>query len=171
MNRILPLSRLIVFFLLTGLFNVLLSDEPTKQAQLAFRAGDFNKVVSLMNTAIEQDKSKPLYFKLRGYARYKLNRFDLAIADYNEAEKLDKAKDETLFNNRGLAYARSGKCLLAIKDFEKALQLKPRYGQAHLNLGNCHDMLGNKPKACLHYKKALTLRYPGAAQSLRRRCR
>src|SRR5882724_10035228 len=55
---------------------------------------------------------------------------DLAIADYNEAIRLDP-KNAAAYNNRGFAYGQKGDYDKALADFSEAIRLKPDYAVAY----------------------------------------
>ena len=71
----------------------------------------------------------------RGVAYYKKGDYDRAIADYNEALRLDP-KDASAYNNRGSAYAGEGDHDRAIADYNEALRLDPKYVYAYYNRGS-----------------------------------
>lgn len=83
--------------------------------------------------AIHLDESFALAYNNRGFAHYKLGRFDAAVADCTRAVELDPHLFYA-YNNRGLAYFRSGNLEQAITDFQTAIHLNPQYTQARGNL-------------------------------------
>lgn len=58
-------------------------------------------------------------------------------------------------NNLGDVYGRLGNKQAALREFQKAIELKPNYGDAYHNLGNTHRELGQVDKALENYQKAL----------------
>jgi len=58
----------------------------------------------------------------RGIAKEKKGDLDGAMADYNQAIKLNP-KDAAAYNNRGKAYSDKGDLELAIRDFNEAIRL------------------------------------------------
>lgn len=69
-------------------------------------------------------KLKHAYFN-RGVAWSGQNKYDLAIADYTAAIKIEPKYREA-YNNRGNAYRRKGDHALAIADYTEAIKLNPK---------------------------------------------
>lgn len=67
-------------------------------------------------------------------------------------------------NNLGDVYGRHGDKLAALKEFQKAIALKPNYGDAYHNAANTYLELGQPDKAIEYYQKALEFN-PGLWQS------
>lgn len=58
-------------------------------------------------------------------------------------------------NNLGDVYGRHGDKLGALREFQRAIELKPNYGDAYHNLANTYIELGQPDKALENYKNAL----------------
>lgn len=58
-------------------------------------------------------------------------------------------------NNLGDVYGRQGNKLAALKEFQRAIELKPNYGDAYHNLANTYMELGEVDKALENYQNAL----------------
>ncbi len=58
------------------------------------------------------------------------------------------------YNQRGLAYKDKGKINLALADFNKALNVNPRYAHPYVNIGLIHQQ-NNFPLAIANYTKAI----------------
>ncbi|MBU1000779.1 tetratricopeptide repeat protein [Patescibacteria group bacterium] len=58
-------------------------------------------------------------------------------------------------NNLGDVYGRQGDKLAALQEFQKAIELKPDYGDAYHNLANTYGELGQLDKALENYQNAL----------------
>ena len=95
-----------------------------------------------------------------------IREYDLSISYFELAEKIsedDKIKEAAreqlavIYYNRGLAYARSNQYEEAINDFNKALELDPKYAGAYNNRGNVYHELKQYKKAIEDYNKALEL--------------
>ena len=75
-----------------------------------------------------------LAYNNRGVAYTAKGDNDRAIADYNEAIRLDPKSRESLLN-RGVAYRRQGRCDRAIADYNEAIRLDPKTPKAYNNRG------------------------------------
>ncbi len=67
-------------------------------------------------------------------------------------------QDHVFYNNRGIAYGEKGEHDLAIKDFTKAIQLKPDYAFAYNNRGAVHRYKGEHDQAIEDCSKAIQLK-------------
>ena len=84
----------------------------------------------------------------------------LRYSDFQKAEetltkaiKYDKNNFEAYYY-RGCAKVNAMKYQEAIKDFQKAVELKPDYADAYFNLGRTYYMIHDEDKACEYYKLA-----------------
>ena len=66
-------------------------------------------------------------------------------------------KDPELYNNRGGIYTFKGRYDLALADFNKALQFKPRYANAYYNRGVAYYNQKLYDKAIADFNKCLEL--------------
>jgi len=67
--------------------------------------------------------------------------------------------DPKTYNNMGVLYYKRGDYKNAIKEFEKAIKMKPNYGDAYNSLGNTYFFLmGDTDKAIQSYEKALLVK-------------
>jgi lipoprotein NlpI len=80
--------------------------------------------------------------------------YDAAIADFNEAIRLDPTLTNA-YNNRGVSFYDKALYDLAISDLNKALQLDPKHVNAFYGLGNVYKAQGEYPKALDEYSQAL----------------
>ncbi len=72
------------------------------------------------------------------------------------------------YNNRGKAYADRGAYELALRDYNKAIELKPEYAEHYNNRGNALDDLGDHAQAIRDFDKAIELK-PGYAPAYNNR--
>lgn len=82
--------------------------------------------------------------------------FDLAIADFTEAIRLDPSLS-TAYNNRALSHFEKGEYDRALPDYEKALQLDPKHTNSYYGLGNLYRAKAEYSKAIENYTKTLEL--------------
>ena len=66
-----------------------------------------------------------------------------------------RKNDAVFYNNRGIDYRGEGKLDLAIKDFDKAIELNPEFAEAYNNLGNTYDDKGDFDKAIVNFNTAI----------------
>ena len=66
-----------------------------------------------------------------------------------------RRNDAAFYNNRGIDYRKEGKLDLAIKDFDKAIELNPEFAEAYNNLGNTYDDKGDFDKAIVNFNTAV----------------
>jgi lipoprotein NlpI len=85
-------------------------------------------------------------FNNRGLAYQDKHDYDRAIADYDEAIRLDPKYDPA-FNNRGAAYLAKGGLDRAIADFNEAIRFDPRDSGQYLNRGLANLYSGSLPEA------------------------
>jgi len=92
----------------------------------------------------------------RGIGYAGLGEYDRAIADYNEAIRLEP--DAPLYLvARGLAYYGKGDYDWAIADYSQALRLDPNLAAAYNNRGVAYDDKGDYDRAIADYTQALRL--------------
>jgi tetratricopeptide (TPR) repeat protein len=82
--------------------------------------------------------------------------FERAIADYNEAVRLDP-KSARAFTDRGSAYQTNGDLERAITDYDEAIRLDPRSARAFTNRGTAYEAKGNLERAIADYDEAIGL--------------
>jgi tetratricopeptide (TPR) repeat protein len=87
-----------------------------------------------------------LTFRNRGVAYANKGDYDRALADFNEAIRLDP-KSARAFGNRGVLYVHKGDYNKALADFNEAIRLDPNNALAFCNRGrakrNINDANGN----------------------------
>jgi lipoprotein NlpI len=92
----------------------------------------------------------------RGLAYRGRGELDRAIADFNEAIRLDP-KFALAYNNRGLAYRDKGELDRAIADFTEAIRLDPKFAVPFNSRGFTYDRNGERDRAIADYTEAIRL--------------
>ena len=83
------------------------------------------------------DPDKVLALMSEGNALISNGNADAALAKYNEALKFaENGEDPEVFYNMGIAYKVKGEIDKAAAEYERALELAPKYAEALNNLGN-----------------------------------
>ena len=95
-------------------------------------------------------------FANRGLAYKNKGQWGRAIADYDEAIRLNSDIAET-FSNRGTAYYYKGQIGRALRDYDEAIRLKPDFAQAFSNRGNVYRKKGQFDRAIEDYDEAIRL--------------
>jgi tetratricopeptide (TPR) repeat protein len=98
----------------------------------------------------------------RGLTYFDMDQTDRAIADFDEALRLDPGL-AAAYNGRGAVYNYEGQYDRAIADFDEALGLAPGYGWAYGNRCLAYGHKGQYDRAIGDYDEALRLYPPGAA--------
>ncbi|MGO4335343.1 tetratricopeptide repeat protein [Labrys sp. KB_33_2] len=95
-------------------------------------------------------------FSNRGNAYVSLQRYDEALADLNEALRLD-AGNETAYVGRGNVHFWRGENDLALKDFALAIKLDPRDANPQHGRGNVYFNQGRYEEAIKSYSEAIRI--------------
>lgn len=90
-------------------------------------------------------------------AYMRAQRFGAAEGEIREAIRLDPANGEYSLL-LGTAYARQGRCEIAVTEFEKVIQLDARLGYSIATAAHCFQLAGEWNKARAAYE--LSLNYP-----------
>jgi tetratricopeptide (TPR) repeat protein len=112
-----------------------------------FTNAGFNPEANLQNAGT---------YNARGFARQKKGDVDGAMADCNQAIKLDP-KFAGAYNNRGNIKLRKSDLNGAMSDYNQAIQLDSKYFRAYNNRGLVRFMEGDLNGAIAEYDQAISL--------------
>jgi tetratricopeptide (TPR) repeat protein len=93
----------------------------------------------------------------RGFELYKKGKTGGALAEYEEALKLDPRNPDAWFW-RGRVFLVQKDLDRALSDFERTLLLKPDHVSAHDNMGWIYTQKGDREKAIHHLTQAIRLK-------------
>ncbi len=111
---------------------------------------------SIIQSGRESRHNLAVAYHSRGLAYYDNGDDDRAIADYNEAIRLDP-KFAQAYSSRGLAYDHKGDLGHADPDYNEAIRLDPKFAQAYFNRGNAYYQKGDDDRAIADYSEAIRL--------------
>lgn len=121
-----------------------------------FERGAYAEAVKLYTCAIDlQPDYAPIYAD-RGYAYAALLDSDHALADYDQALKLDETLTAA-YINRGSLYTSLGNFGLALNDFTLVIGLNPNDAIAYNNRGVVHAAEGDYDLAIADFQQALQI--------------
>jgi tetratricopeptide (TPR) repeat protein len=92
----------------------------------------------------------------RGVAWSDRGEYDIAIADYNEAIRLDP-RNGAAYNDRGNAWAAKGEFDRAIADYSEAIRLDPKDSLPYYNRGAARGAKRDYDRALADYAEAIRL--------------
>jgi tetratricopeptide (TPR) repeat protein len=69
----------------------------------------------------------------------------------------DESRDAKFYNNRGIAFAEKGRYDQAISDFNRALEINPRYNKAYNNRGIVYRLTGQYNEAISDFNKSIAI--------------
>jgi tetratricopeptide (TPR) repeat protein len=101
----------------------------------------------------EQVYSAAVTYRRRGDAYYYKHDYDLAIADYDQAIKLNPQPE--VYYDRGKAFHSRGDLDQALFDFGQAIQLNSRFALAYIGRGNVFNEKHEFERAIAEYNQAL----------------
>jgi tetratricopeptide (TPR) repeat protein len=116
----------------------------------------------LLSDALATHPSSAVVLLSRGIGLRKEHRTREALADLDEAIRLDPGLADAYYN-RGLVYGDLRDYRTALRDFTTILRLKPDDASAHAVIGDTYDGLGDYRAADSEYTRAIELA-PGMAE-------
>lgn len=108
----------------------------------------------IIEDAKQKPKARGVAFYNRGNAYVLKGDHDKAVADFDEALKLEP-KNASIYNNRGNARGDKGESDAAMADFDAAIKANPRYAAAYFNRANALAAKGETDRALKDYDAAI----------------
>ncbi len=108
----------------------------------------------IIEDAKQKPKARGVAFYNRGNAYVLKGDHDKAVADFDEALKLEP-KNASIYNNRGNARSDKGESDAAMADFDAAIKANPRYAAAYFNRANALAAKGETERALKDYDAAI----------------
>ena len=127
-----------------------------KSGETKNKSGNFQGAVDDYSTAIKMNDEETVKYlkKLEQYAN--LSAFEKASLD--NAELFEIRHDLAVpYYGRGLNYAALGKKDEAMKDFEMAIKIDSKYGDAFCELGLLKHAMGKKEEGCIDLRNGADL--------------
>jgi len=102
------------------------------------------------------ERIRVIAYTNRAVAYYHKGDLDSALADYNEAIRLDPTY-ERAYDDRGNVYRRKGDLDRALADYNEAIHLDPKYAAAYDNRGASYFERGDLERALVDVNQAIRL--------------
>jgi tetratricopeptide (TPR) repeat protein len=126
------------------------------QGKEAYEAGDYARVLVLMNLVLEAnpDLAPPHWYQ--GMAHFYLGDYESGLFEMEQALAIDP-EYALAYADRGLMYAALGDLDTAIADWERALEIDPSLAKVYHNRGVMYFSQGNYLRALDEYNMALAI--------------
>jgi len=117
----------------------------------------FDEAQRLLLSAMEHDPSDAHVHEALGVV-YNVSRdYDAAISSFQKALDLSPDENYSLWNKLGATLANANRSDEALPHYHSALQLRPKYARAWLNMAISHSNLKNYDEAARCYLQTLSL--------------
>ena len=124
----------------------------------ASKAHDYNKAVELLRKASELDHKYATdlsdVYQQRGYASAQAQKYQDAIADFNEALKID-SRDARIYEQRATVEVKMKDYDKALADYSEAIKLKPDEVRLYLYRGYIYEAKGDLKNSMADTEKVL----------------
>ncbi len=122
-----------------------------------FSQGEFTGAVTDFTNAIKVNPKRGGLHLQRGLCYLELEKFDLALADFDQAHELDKGNKTAILVCRGRALAGLKKFDLSLADLSEAIQDDPKFGLAFISRADTYLSMGQDDKALADLEQALQI--------------
>jgi Tfp pilus assembly protein PilF len=131
--------------------------DATEKGWNYFNSGDLETALKRFHQATILDpKFAPGYYG-KAYVYSFQNKLDLAIENYRKTIELADPPYTHAYGNLGLALMMSGKEQEGFQMVQKALEIDPNNGEAHISLTNYYCSEKNGKLARVHLEKAIAI--------------
>lgn len=127
-----------------------------KRSQVKFLYGHFQECLTLLNQAIDLDKSNTAYYSMRGETYFQLEEYERAIEDFQHAVELNP-HDFFARINCGFVFVTIHDWHKALKLYEEAIAVSPDTALGHYSHASVLERIDCLPEACASYTRALEL--------------
>jgi tetratricopeptide (TPR) repeat protein len=121
-----------------------------------YKKGRYEALIKQASMLTEKFPNAVMLFNSLGVANVGLNRFDLAIKNYNRAIYLDP-KSAEIRRNLGNVLTKKGDFKSAITCYQQAIEINPNYVEAHDSLGNALRAIGQFTAAIESHQRAIEI--------------
>lgn len=111
--------------------------------------------INVYTELIQKYPADPVYYKNRGDAYFKIERYNEAVLDYQRALQIDPF-DLNGIRSLAYMYTKMEKYPEAIKEYNNIITLYPS-AQDYINRGNVHETFKNIPMAIADYTRAIEM--------------
>jgi tetratricopeptide (TPR) repeat protein len=125
------------------------------RAEVLFSLNRFQEVVETFDRYLETGKPRESVYRARGLARAELGKYPGAIEDYTRALELEPTS--AVYAYRGWAHLVCEAPRLALRDFQLAIDLDPKNGDAHNGRGFIRVSMHHHREAIRDAEEALRL--------------
>jgi tetratricopeptide (TPR) repeat protein len=131
-------------------------DKITQENRILLDKGQNKDVIENLSPILEENKDFADGFNLRGIAFLNTDNAEKALADFNQAIKIDN-QNYKFYYNRGNVYRRILKIEDALKDYEKGIELNPNIADLYINKGAVLFEMQRYKEALASLNKAISI--------------
>ncbi len=124
-----------------------------------YNMGDMEKATQQFTKAVELEPTNAESWNMKAWILAKMGQNDQAIADATKS--LELQPHPNTFDTRAYAYMHQRKYDEALKDFNSALKLDPKFGDAHFHRSQLYAQTGKNDLAEADKLKAKEFGYTG----------
>ena len=117
-----------------------------------------------------EGQAEPEIWLNRGITRKMSGDITGALADIQQAIRLDYEDNAALYKIRGNIYLLLGNYFAAEQDYTRSIELNPRFAEAYYNRGIARILAYNRPDACLDFRESAQLGYDRGEEQIQYLC-